>query len=116
MHKVKELKVWQKGMEIVSDVYALVKSFPDDERYGLSSQLKRAAISIPSNIAEGAGRRSEAEFRQFINISNGSSYEVETQLILANQLGFTNEADTEQLLKKIEEIQKMNYALINKLK
>ena len=116
MHKVKELKVWQKGMEIVTDVYALVKSFPDDERYGLSSQLKRAAISIPSNVAEGAGRRSEAEFRQFINISNGSSYEVETLLILAYQLGFTNEADTEQLLKKIEEIQKMNYALINKLK
>jgi four helix bundle protein len=115
MHKVKELKVWQKGMEIVSDVYALVKDFQPTERYGLSSQLKRAAVSIPSNIAEGAGRRSEAEFRNFINISNGSSYEVETQLILANQLGFTHEADTKKLLKKIEELQKMNYALINKL-
>jgi four helix bundle protein len=116
MHKVKELKVWQKGMEIVSEVYALVKDFPDDEKYGLSSQLKRAAVSIPSNIAEGAGRRSEAEFRHFINISNGSPYEVETQLILANKLGLSDEAVTEQLLKKIEEIQKMNYALINKLK
>jgi four helix bundle protein len=103
-------------MEIVSDVYALVKDFPLDEKYGLSSQLKRAAISIPSNIAEGAGRRGPAEFRHFINISNGSSYEVETQLILSNQLGFCSETEIKPLLQKIEELQKMNYALIKKLK
>ncbi|MEQ8910631.1 MAG: four helix bundle protein [Vicingaceae bacterium] len=116
MHKVKELKVWHKGMEIVEELYALVKDFPIEEKYGLTSQMKRAAISIPSNIAEGAGRRSPAEFRHFLNISNGSSYELDTQLLLAKQLGFLTGNEIDQLLQKIEELQKMNYALINKLK
>lgn len=116
MHKVKELKVWNKGMEIVEDLYALVKEFPTEEKFGLKSQMKRAAISIPSNIAEGAGRRSNAEFSNFLNISNGSSYELETQLILSKKLGFAAESDINQILQKIEELQKMNYALINKLK
>lgn len=116
MHKVKELKVWHKGMEIVKELYALVKDFPVEEKYGLTSQMKRAAISIPSNIAEGAGRRSPAEFRHFLNISNGSSYELDTQLLLAQKLGFVTEKEINQLLQQIEELQKMNYALINKLK
>lgn len=116
MHKVKELKVWHNGMEIVEDLYALVQMFPAEEKYGLKSQMKRAAISIPSNIANGAGRSSNVEFINFLNISNGSSYELETQLILSTKLDFAAEDDITQILQKIEELQKMNYALINKLK
>ena len=115
MHKVKELKIWKKGMEITRDLYDIAKIFPSDEKYGLTSQIKRAAVSIPSNIAEGAGRRTKLEFRNLLNISNGSSYELETQLLLAVQLGFANETAAEKLHFKIEELQKMTYALINKL-
>ena len=115
MHKVKELKIWKKGMEMTRDLYEIAKIFPSDEKYGLTSQIKRAAVSIPSNIAEGAGRRTKLEFRNFLNISNGSSYELETQLLLAVQLGFANETAAEKLHFKIEELQKMTYALINKL-
>ena len=116
MHKVKELKVWHKGMEIVEDLYALVKKFPTEEKFGLTSQMKRSAISIPSNIAEDAGRKSDAEFSNFLNISNGSSYELETQLILSKKLGFSDVNNINQILQKIEELQKMNYVLMNKLK
>ncbi len=115
MHNVKELKIWHKAMDIAEELYAVTKSFPKEEVYGLTSQMRRAAVSIPSNIAEGAGRRSNAEFRNFLNISNGSSYELDTQLILSNRLGFTTEDTISNLLKEIDELQKMNYALINKL-
>lgn len=102
-------------MEIARDLYALVKNFPDEEKYGLTSQMKRAAISIPSNIAEGAGRRGNAEFKNFLNIACGSSYELETQLILAQEVGFSNTDETKKLLEKIMEVQKMIYVLINKI-
>jgi four helix bundle protein len=82
MHKVKELKIWHKAMNITTELYDITKSFPKEEVYGITSQMKRAAVSIPSNIAEGAGRRSELEFRNFLNISNGSSYELDTQLLI----------------------------------
>ncbi len=115
MHKVKELKIWHKAMDIAAELYDITKSFPKEEVYGITSQMKRAAVSIPSNIAEGAGRRSELEFRNFLNFSNGSSYELDTQLLLSARLGFTTEQTIEHLLKEIDELQKMNYALINKL-
>ena len=80
----RELIVWKKGMELTKAVYALTQHFPSDERFGLTSQLRRAAVSVPSNIAEGQARRSSAEFRQFISVSLGSLAELETQLILVS--------------------------------
>ena len=115
MHKVKELKIWHKAIDIAAELYDITKSFPKEEVYGITSQMKRAAVSIPSNIAEGAGRRSELEFRNFLNFSNGSSYELDTQLLLLARLGFTTEQTIEHLLKEINELQKMNYSLISKL-
>jgi len=116
MHKVKELKIWHKGMDIAVELYDITKNFPKEEVYGITSQMRRAAVSIPSNIAEGAGRRNDAEFKNFLNISNGSSYELDSQLILSTRLGFTTEQAIEHLLKEIDELQKMNYALINRIK
>lgn len=83
MHEYKKLKVWNDAIELVTDIYLITKTFPDSEKYGLVSQINRCAVSIPSNIAEGAGRNSNGEFRQFLGISNGSCYELETQLLLA---------------------------------
>ena len=116
MHKVKELKIWHKAMDIAVELYDITKSFPKEEVYGITSQMRRAAVSIPSNIAEGAGRKGDAEFKNFLNISNGSSFELDTQLLLSARLGFTTEQTIEHLLKEIDELQKMNYALMNRIK
>lgn len=82
-----DLLVWQKSVDFVEIVYRLTQSFPSDERFGLTSQLRRAAVSIPSNLAEGAARKSRAEFSQFVSIALGSAAEVETQLVIAARLG-----------------------------
>ena len=82
MHKVEDLKIWKKSMELTKSVYQLVLELPTDEKFGLISQIKRSSISIPSNIAEGAGRNSNKEFKHFLSIANGSVYELQTQLIL----------------------------------
>ena len=82
-----------------------------DERFGLTSQVRRCAVSIPSNISEGAGRNTNGEFKQFLSIANGSAYELQTQLIIANKLNFIDEKSTESILEIIDEIQKMNYKL-----
>ena len=84
----KDLDVWKQSIVLVEDIYALTKNFPSDEKYGLSSQIKRAVVSVPSNIAEGAGRKGDKEFIQFLYIAMGSLSELETQLILANRLQF----------------------------
>ena len=89
----KELKVWQKSMEFVKNVYEITEQFPETEIYGLTSQLRRAAVSIPSNIAEGSARSSDRELIQFLYIAIGSMAEVETQLILARELGFVKNID-----------------------
>jgi four helix bundle protein len=86
MHKVEDLKIWQKSIELTKLVYDAVISLPSNENYGLISQIKRSVISISSNIAEGAGRNSDKEFKQFLSIPNGSSYELQTQLILTVEL------------------------------
>ncbi len=111
MHKLGDLKIWKKAMELTEDIYELTSHFPEEEKYGLTSQLRRCAVSIPSNIAEGAGRNHKKEFRQFLAIASGSSYEVETQLKLAVRLGFTREDQVADTLKLVDEIQKMNYSL-----
>ena len=87
----KDLDVWKKGMELVERVYSISSAFPDSERYGLTSQIRRAAVSIPSNIAEGAARKSDKELLQFLSIAIGSLAELETQYIIAIRLGFVKE-------------------------
>lgn len=114
MHKYKDLKVWQKALELTKLIYGITRNFPTEEKFGLTNQIRRASVSIPSNIAEGAGRNSDKEFIQFLAIAAGSCYEVETQLIIAIELKYTAEA--EEVSKLIEEIQKMLFAFSNKLK
>ncbi|WP_304063291.1 four helix bundle protein [Pedobacter glucosidilyticus] len=111
MHNIKELKIWNKAIELAVEVYDLTSRFPSDEKFGLISQMRRCAVSISSNISEGAGRNSSGEFKQFLGIANGSSYELQTQLIIANKLGFLGIEETDKILDKIDEIQKMNYKL-----
>jgi len=89
MHNLKELKIWHKAMDLFVEVYEASSKFPKEEIYGLTSQIKRSAISIPSNISEGAGRNSNKEFIHFLRIANGSSYELQTQLIISKY--FTKE-------------------------
>lgn len=116
MHKYKELKIWQRSMELVKAVYQTTAALPDQEKFGLINQINRAAVSIPSNIAEGAGRNSDGQFLQFLSIAHASSYELETQLILSQQLGYISNEQLTKLLTSIEEVQKMNFSLQNKLK
>jgi four helix bundle protein len=114
MHNLKELKIWQKAVELATEVYQLTADFPKEEKYGLTSQIRRSVVSISSNIAEGAGRNSDREFVQFLGISNGSSYELQTQLIISKNLGLVN-AGLDVILDQIDQIQKMNYSLQQKL-
>lgn len=111
----RELKVWQKGIELVKIIYGLTQSFPKSEMYGLASQMQRAAISIPSNIAEGQARQHTGEFRQFIHIAIGSAAELDTQVIVATELGYITTQNAQPVLDLILEIRKMSYALVNKL-
>jgi len=116
MHNIKELKIWQKAIDLAVKVYEISSKFPADERFGLVSQTRRCAVSVPSNISEGAGRNTKREFRQFLGIANGSSYELQTQMIIAEKLGFINEVDCGKLLDNRDELQKMNYKLQAALK
>lgn len=103
-------------MELVEAVYRLMDKMPKEEMYSLTSQLKRCSVSIPSNIAEGAGRNTAQEFARFLDISNGSANELETQLLLSNRLKYLTDGDIEPVLKTLESIQKMNYKLIKSLR
>ncbi len=103
-------------MKITESIYKLSANFPVEEKYGLVSQMKRCAVSIPSNIAEGAGRNTNGEFRNFLSIANGSAYELFTQLILSHKLNIVSKDLVDPILKKVIEVQKMNYALIKSLK
>ena len=116
MKSHKELIVWQKSMELVEEIYALTKKFPKSEIFGLSSQMQRAAIAIPSNIAEGAKRNHKAEYIQFLSIANGSAAELETQLILAKKLFSKTGIDFEKALGLVEEVLKMLYSMISSLR
>ena len=104
----KDLLIWQKGIKIVTLVYQLVRSFPKEELFALTSQLKRASVSIPSNIAEGFGRNTDKSFSHFLAIARGSLYEVETQLLIAEELGFISDDKLyEEILGHIEQQSKM---------
>lgn len=115
MHKVENLKIWQKSIELTKTVYILVSELPSDERFGLTSQIKRSAVSIPSNIAEGAGRNSQKEFKRFLSIANGSAYELQTQLILLIELGLVKKNKIQPMIELCIEIQKMNYSFQKRL-
>ncbi len=111
-----DLRVWQKAVVLVESIYTLARMLPPDEVYGLSSQLKRAAISIPSNIAEGCSRQHTKQFREFLHISLGSCAELKTQIIIARRLNFINDSVEEDLIREIDEISKMTMGLIKKLR
>jgi four helix bundle protein len=101
------LDVWKKGINFVTKIYKLTSKYPEEEKFGLVSQLKRASVSIPSNIAEGAARESKKEFCNFLSIAQGSASEVETQLIISNNLGFLDNKNFDELLKELTDIAKM---------
>lgn len=108
VNSYKDLLIWQKGIVLVVRVYKLVKSFPQEELYALTSQIKRAAVSIPSNISEGYGRKTDKSFSYFIDISRGSLNELETQLIIAKELEFIKDFDLyDEIILLIEEESKM---------
>ncbi len=115
MHKLEDLKIWNKAMDVAKKTYLLSTNFPSEEKFGLTSQIRRSAISVPSNIAEGAGRNTKGEFKNFLGVANGSSYELFTQLILSYRLNLVDKEVVQPLLEEVVEVQKMNYALIKSL-
>jgi len=110
-----DMRIWQKGIEVVKDIYILTKKFPKEELYGLTSQMRRSAVSIPSNIAEGFRRYHNKEYKQFLYIALGSCAELETQIIIANELDYINETNKTELIEKIKYICRMTIKLIQKL-
>lgn len=115
MNDFRKLKVWQKAVDLATRIYKMTDKYPKREVYGLTSQIRRSVISISSNIAEGAGRRSKKEFRQFLDISTGSCYELETQLTISQNLNYIDSDVFNEFKKALADIQKMIYALIKSL-
>ena len=111
MHNYKKLNVWISSISLVKNIYNLTRKFPKEEMFVLTQQLRRAAISIPSNIAEGAGRNSNAQFKNFLQITIGSCFEVETQLIISKELEYISEEELETISKELDSIMKMNHNL-----
>jgi len=115
MGSYRDLIVWQKGMELVTEVYRLSKTFPKDELYGLTSQLRRCAVSVPSNIAEGHARNSSGDYARFLRVACGSLYELETQIEVARNLGYLNARSFGGTTQLTREIGRMLGALISKV-
>jgi four helix bundle protein len=112
----RELQVWQRSIQLATAVYQFTAGFPRDEAYGLSSQMKRAAVSVASNIAEGYGRLNVGEYRQFLGIARGSALELQTQFEIARRLAIGDEAVLNETEALSEQVSKMLYAMIDKLK
>jgi four helix bundle protein len=112
----RELLVWQRAIQMVVNVYKLTRQFPREEQFGLTSQLRRAAISVASNIAEGHGRASTGEYRQFLGMARGSNFEVQTQLVIARELGFGDVALLTLTEEQSNEIGKMIYGILGRLR
>jgi four helix bundle protein len=110
-----ELVAWKKGIELVTEIYRSTQSFPREEMYGLTSQLRRAAVSIPSNIAEGQGRLSRGEFKQFLGHARGSVFELDSQTIIARNLGYLDERGANLLLERIHEVGRILNGLLASL-
>lgn len=115
MKNFKKLKIWEKGMEIVSLTYEITKRLPDNEKFALTSQMNRAAVSIPSNIAEGSSRDSSKDYRHFLRIALGSSFELETQVLIVERLDYVCMPEIERLKEEIDQEQKMLMAFMNRL-
>ena len=111
----KELKVWQRSYQLCLEIYKITKRFPNGERYGLTSQIRRAAVSVPSNIAEGYGRKTTLEYIRFLYIAYGSNCEMETQILLSGDLGYIETGKLEILQEGIGEVERMLKALIKSL-
>ena len=116
MRPHQKLDVWKKSIDFVSEIYRLTSVFPEKEKFGLISQLRRASISIPSNIAEGAGRESKKEFRNFLSIAQGSASELETQLIISERLEYIDTESLKEMLNFLNDISKMIIGLKKSLK
>jgi four helix bundle protein len=112
----RDLVAWNKAMELVTEIYRVTKKFPQEELFGLMSQLRRAAVSIPSNIAEGRGRLSKGEFRQFLGNARGSLAEVETQILIAQNLNFLDATEANRILAIVEEVGKVINGLLSAVK
>ena len=115
MHNYNNLQIWQQAMDLVEEIYKLTASFPIEEKFGLVSQMTRAAVSIPSNIAEGAGRNSDKDFAHFISIAIGSLYELNTQIVLSERLGYINQSQSQELQKKLDNLQRKSVSFKSKL-
>lgn len=115
MSDFKDLQVWQKSIDFVTEIYKATDTFPENEKFGLVAQLRRAAVSIPSNISEGSTRRSKVDFIQYLKIARGSAAEIETQLIIARKINFLSDESYNMLTETILEISKMLNGLIKSL-
>ena len=111
----KELKVWQKAYRLCLEIYRVTRNFPREEIYGLTSQVRRSAVSVPSNIAEGYGRKTKGEYIQALYIAYGSNCELETQIMLSGDLGYIEAQNFERLQREVEDIERMLKALIKSL-
>ena len=111
----RDLIVWQEAIRLAKAVYILTQKFPKQETYALGDQIRRAVVSVPSNIAEGQARKAPADFRRFLHIALGSFAEVDTQLVLAREFGYLDNEDTDPVESQIQELRKKLYALMNSL-
>jgi four helix bundle protein len=116
MHNYKELETWKASLAICTPIYRLTKSFPDDEKFGLVSQIRRATVSVPSNIAEGSSRNSDKDFVRFLEYSLGSCREIETQILIAKDLEYANSESVAIILKELYRIMVMINNFIKKLR
>jgi len=114
-HNFKKLTIWQEGIELVIETYKITKTFTSEEKFGLSSQLNRCSVSIPSNIAEGTSKSSDKHFKNYLETALGSSFEWETQIIIAFKIGYISQDKFKQLENKINKIQNMIYSFMQKL-
>jgi four helix bundle protein len=114
--KYTDLIVWQKAMASAKVIYRVTEAFPRAEMYGLTAQIRRCAVSIPSNIAEGFGRRGAGQFGQFLTIARGSIFELETQMLLAKEVGFLRDGDYEKVSTAVDEVERMLDALLRKVR
>ena len=112
----RELIIWQKSIQIVTNIYKQTRNFPKEEQFGINSQMRRCAISIPSNIAEGFGRNSQGDFKRFLNIALGSTYELQTQIEISLNLEFLSIENYNNLMESCVELEKMTNSLASKIK
>ena len=102
MHRYRDLEIWKSSRKFCSSIYTVTAKFPEVEKFGLISQLRRASVSVPSNIAEGSAKSSDKDFLRFLEISLGSCFEMETQLLVSNDVGFLSQVDLDDLMKELE--------------